>query len=139
MFTAFINGLYKYEYPLLIVACFSFLAVIAHIIGGTKETASIAPDKNNILLTRSWKQVMCALQMLAIDLIAVTIALFTISLTDLIWFEYELTLFLSLLYLLWGVVWLVQLVWLKSNAKTFMYLSPWLFGFVGSGLLYIGT
>jgi hypothetical protein len=125
--------------PVLIVACFSLLAVIAHVIGGTKETASIAPDENNILLTRSWKQAMCAFQMLAIDLIAVTIALFIISLTDLLSFEYELTLFLSLLYLLWGVVWLVQLVWLKSNAKTFIYLPQWVFWFVGSGLLYIGA
>ncbi|RDX33945.1 hypothetical protein DZA31_00015 [Arcobacter sp. HD9-500m-PIT-SAG02] len=125
--------------PVLIVASFSLLAVIAHIFGGTKETASIAPDENNTQLTRSWKQSMCAFQMLAIDLIAVTIAMFTISLTEFIPFEYELTLFLSLLYFLWGVVWLIQLVWLKSSAKTFMYLPQWIFWFVGSGLLYIGA
>jgi hypothetical protein len=53
---------------------------------------------------------MCAFQMLSIDLIAVTIALFIVSLTDILSFEYELTLFLSLLYLLCGVVWLVQLL-----------------------------
>jgi hypothetical protein len=40
---------------------------------------------------------MCAFQMLSINLIVVTI-IFTISLTDLLSFEYELTLFLSLLY-----------------------------------------
>ena len=77
--------------------------------------------------------------MQAIDLMAVTIAMFTISLTQLIPFEYELTLFLSLLYLLWGVVWLIQLVWLKSNAKTFLHLPQWLFWFLGAGLLYIGA
>jgi hypothetical protein len=44
----------------LVVACFSLLAVIALVFGGTKETTSIALDKNNILLTRSRKQVMCA-------------------------------------------------------------------------------
>jgi hypothetical protein len=125
--------------PVLIVASFSLLAVIAHIFGGTKETASISPNESDIKLTRSWKQAMCAFQMLAIDLIAVTIAMFTISLTEVIPFEYELTLFLSLLYFLWGVVWLIQLVWLKSNAKTFMYLPQWIFWFVGSGLLYIGA
>jgi len=108
--------------PVLIVACFSLLAVLAHIIVGTKETASIAPDGNKMLLTRSWKQAMFAFQMLSIDLIVVTTALFTLSLTDFLSFEYELTLFLSLLYLLWGIVWLVQLVWLKSNAETFMFL-----------------
>jgi hypothetical protein len=125
--------------PVLIVASFSLLAVIAHIFGGTKETASISPNESDIKLTRSWKQAMCAFQMLAIDLIAVTITMFTISLTEIIPFEYELTLFLSLLYFLWGVVWLIQLVWLKSNAKTFMYLPQWIFWFVGSGLLYIGA
>lgn len=125
--------------PVLIVASFSLLAVIAHIFGGTKETASISPNESDINLTRSWKQAMCAFQMLAIDLIAVTIAMFTISLTEFIPFEYELTLFLSLLYFLWGVVWLIQLLWLKSSAKTFMYLPQWIFWFVGSGLLYIGA
>jgi hypothetical protein len=44
----------------LVVACFSLLAVIALVFGGTKETTSIALDKNNILLTRSRKQAMCA-------------------------------------------------------------------------------
>jgi hypothetical protein len=130
---------YIMNIPVLIVASFSLLAVIAHIFGGTKETASISPNESDIKLTRSWKQAMCAFQMLAIDLIAVTIAMFTISLTEIIPFEYELTLFLSLLYFLWGVVWLIQLVWLKSNAKTFMYLPQWIFWFVGSGLLYIGA
>jgi hypothetical protein len=48
-------------------------------------------------------------------------------------------LFLSLLYFLWGVVWLVQLAWLKSSAKTFIYLPQWIFWFAGSGLLYIGA
>ena len=125
--------------PVLIVACFSLLAVIAHIIGGTKETASIAPDQTNIKLTYNWKQSMCAFQMLAIDLIAVTAVLFTVSLTELITFEYELTLFLSLLYLLWGIVWLLQLFWLKSDAKTFLFLPQWVFWFIGSGLLYWGA
>ncbi len=37
-----------------------FVAVIALVFGGTKETTSIALDKNNILLTRSRKQAMCA-------------------------------------------------------------------------------
>jgi hypothetical protein len=50
----------------LVVACFSLLFVITHVFGGTKETASIAPDKNNILLTRCWKQATCAFKMLAL-------------------------------------------------------------------------
>jgi len=125
--------------PVIIVACFSLLAVFAHVFGGTKETASIAPDESDLQLTRNWKQSMCAFQMLAIDLLAVTILLFTISLTELVPFEYELTLLLSLLYLLWGLVWLAQLVWLKSDAKTFAYLPQWILWFAGSALLYVGA
>ena len=82
---------------------------------------------------------MCAFQMLAVDLLVVTIALFTIVLTDIIPFEYELTLLLSGLYLMWGIVWLVQLFWLNSTGKEIFQLSQWLFWFVCSGLLYWGA
>ncbi len=125
--------------PVLIVACVSLLAVIAHIVGGTIESASIAPDKKNEKLTRNWLQSMCAFQMLAIDLLIVTILLFLISLTDVITFEHELTLLLSLLFFLWGLVWLIQLFWLKNNAKTYLLLPQWIFWFICSALLYWGA
>lgn len=125
--------------PVLIVASFTFLAVVAHIFGGTKDSASLIPDKNNETLTRNWKQSMCAFQMLAVDLLLITILLFIISLTNLITFKYELTLFLSLLYFMWGIVWLIQLFWIKSNVKTFFILPQWIFWFVGSALLYYGA
>lgn len=125
--------------PVLIVASFTLLAVIAHVFGGTKDSASIIPDKNNSILMRNWKQSMCAFQMLAVDLLLVCVLLFVISLSNLISFEYELTLFLSLLYFMWGIVWLFQLFWIKSNVKTFFILPQWIFWFVGSGLLYYGA
>ncbi len=125
--------------PVLIVACLSLLAVIAHIVGGTIESASIAPSKTNEKLTRNWLQSMCAFQMLAIDLLLVTIVLFLISLTDFIAFEHELTLLLSLLFFLWGVVWLIQLFWLKSKVKTYLLLPQWIFWFICSALLYWGA
>ncbi len=50
--------------PVLIVACLSLVAVIAHIFSGTKDSASIAPDKDSIRLEKNWKQSMCAFQML---------------------------------------------------------------------------
>jgi len=125
--------------PILIVACFTLFAVFAHVIGGTKETASITPNGSNEKLTRAWKQSMCAFQMLAIDLLLVTVALFTLALTDIIPFKHEITLLLSLLYFLWGIVWLVQLFWLKSKRQTYFYLPQWLFWFIGAGLLYYGA
>jgi len=125
--------------PVLIVACISVLALIAHTFVGTKESASILPSEEDEKLNRNWKQSMCAFQMLTIDLLLVTVVLFTISLTEIISFEYELTLFLSLVFFLWGVIWLVQLFWLKSEAKTYLHLSQWVFWFVCSGLLYWGA
>ncbi len=122
--------------PVLVVACISLLAFIAHACVGIKESASIAPDESNEKLTQYWKQSMCAFQMLTIDLLLVTIALFVIALTDLIAFEYGLTLFLSLLFFLWGVVWLVQLFFLKSKAKTYWVLAQWVGWFVCSGVLF---
>lgn len=122
--------------PILITACISLLAFIAHTFIGTKETATLLPSNEDEKLIHHWKQSMCAFQMLSIDLLLVTIALFTISLTDLISFEYELTIFLSLVFLLWGLVWLVQLYWLKSKPKTYIVLAQWVFWFVCSGLLF---
>lgn len=127
-----------------IVACFTLLAFIAHLFGGTKETAELSPCKQDremvdkkILLT--WKQAMCAFQMLAVDLLLVAVTLFTVALTDIFPFEYELILFLSGVFFLWGVVWLIQLFWLKSDIKSYLILPQWLLWFGCSGLLYWGA
>jgi len=125
--------------PVLIVACITLLAFFAHLFGGTLETASIKPEGNEENKLRSWKQVMCAFQMLAVDIGLVVVLLFIISLTEIIPFEREITLILSLLYFLWGIVWLVQLFWLKSNTKTYLILPQWLFWFLCSGLLFYGA
>ena len=123
----------------LIVACITLLAFIAHVIGGTKENASLVPKAGDFKLVTSWKQSMCAFQMLSVDLLAVSVTLFTVPLTDLIPVEKEVTLFLSFLFLLWGIVWLMQLAWLKSNRKSYLYLPQWVFWFACSGLLYWGA
>ena len=127
------------NFPVLIVACVSLLALIAHTFVGTKETASLAPGAGDEERMNHWKQAMCAFQMVTVDLLLVTVVLFTLALTDVIPFEYELTLFISLLFLLWGIAWLVQLFWLKSQTKTYVILAQWAFWFVGAGLLYWGA
>ena len=132
--------------PVLVAACISLLALIAHTFIGTKETAALLPrieDNTNSIpndkLVLHWKQSMCAFQMLTIDLLLVTVLLFVIALTDIISFEYELTLFLSVVFLLWGIIWLVQLLWLKSEVKTYLFLAQWGFWFICSGLLFWGA
>lgn len=125
--------------PVLIVAVFTLLALIAHVTGGSIETASLKPTDHDGKKERSWKQAMCAFQMLTVDLAAVTGLLFLIALTDWLPFEYEITLLLSGLYGLWGISWLIQLRWLKSDSKTYFILPQWVFWFVGSALLYYGA
>jgi len=125
--------------PVLIVACIMLLAFIAHIVGGTKETLNISPNKENEKLTLNWKQAMCAFQMLSIDLFVTMVVLFIISLTEIIPFEYELTIILSVVFLMWGVVWLIQLLWLKSKRKEYFLLPQWIIWFVCSPLLYWGA
>jgi len=82
---------------------------------------------------------MCAFQMLSIDLFVVMVVLFIISLTEIIPFEYELTIILSVVFFLWGVAWLVQLLWLKSKRKEYFLLPQWIIWFVCSPLLYWGA
>jgi len=129
----------------LIVACISLLSLIAHSFIGTKETAAIIPSRSDSeseesgKLVQYWRQSMCAFQMLTVDLFLMTIVLFTISLTDIISFERELTLFLSLVFLLWGLAWLVQLFFLKTEAKTYLALFQWAFWFICSALLFWGA
>lgn len=132
--------------PVLITACISLLALIAHTFVGTKECTLLSPlsrTNNNVSkskkLIQHWKQSMCAFQMLTIDLLLVTIILFVIALTELISFETELILFLSLVFFLWGIVWLIQLLWLKTEARTYLHLSQWIFWFICSALLFWGS
>lgn len=51
-----------------------------HVIGGTRQTAGIAPEKDE--LTASWGQAMCAFQMLAVDLLAVALLLGAVLIWD---------------------------------------------------------
>ena len=125
--------------PVLIVACITLLAVIAHVIGGTRETAAIAPDPKDSKLTAHWVQAMCAFQMLAVDLLVVAVALFAIALKDFGEMESVAIQFFSGLFFLWGVVWVVQVVWLKREAVGLMRLPHWIVWFVCSGVLLLGA
>jgi hypothetical protein len=131
--------------PTLIVALITLLALVAHTLGGTKESLSLAPktfqgNKNgDEVLYKNWIQSMCAFQMITVDLLLLTVVLLTMSLTDFIPFEKYLTLSLSVLFFLWGVAWLIQLAFLTKDKKSYLYLSQWAFWFACSGLLFVGS
>ncbi|MEO9514505.1 MAG: hypothetical protein ABJH45_23390 [Paracoccaceae bacterium] len=88
------------------------LAVVAHVLGGTRETARIAPSAMTSPLNRNWVQAMGAWQMLSVDLIAVATLLFGVALWDLGAVEDVILKGLILLFCLWGLVWFAQVWWL---------------------------
>lgn len=125
--------------PVLIVACVTMLAFFAHAFGGTRETAAIAPLPESKKLTAHWVQAMCAFQMLAIDLLFVSVLLFTICFRDFGAVEGTILQLLSLLFFLWGTVWVIQMLWLKRSGVALFRLPHWLVWFVCSGLLFVGS
>lgn len=125
--------------PVLLVACITLLAAFAHAIVGTKETASIAPASQDDKLTVNWVQAMCAFQMLSVDLLAVAVALFAVVFFDLGAAESQIVIVLSLLFFLWGVVWIIQLRWLNRPAANMLRLPQGVIWFLCSGLLYVGS
>jgi hypothetical protein len=124
--------------PVLIVAIITLIAFFAHLIGGTRETAAIAP-KNDDKLTSSWVQAMCAFQMLAVDLLAISLILFAVALWDLGEGETLIIQIASLLYFSWGVVWIIQVRWLKEPSVGLLRLPHWIIWFFCSGLLFYGS
>ena len=125
--------------PVLIVACITAFALVAHVLVGTRETAAIAPSGDNNKLTQHWVQAMCAFQMLSIDLLLVTAVLLAVAILDLGAIERSIVLILGALYLLWGVVWLAQMLWLKSRGVSLFRLPQWLVWFACAGLLFVGA
>lgn len=124
--------------PVLIVACIMALAVVAHVFGGTRETARLAPDPSVPKLTRSWVQVMGAWQMLSVDLLAVAGLLFGVAFWELGPAEDLILKGLFALFVCWGLVWVVQVQWLKRPGAGILQLPHGLIWFGCAGLLLLG-
>lgn len=124
--------------PALIVACIMAIAVIAHVFGGTRETARIAPDPAASDLMRHWVQAMGAFQMLSVDLLVVSLLLFGVALWDLGQAEDLIIKGLIVLFCLWGTVWFIQVQWLKRSGAGLLQLPHWMICFGCAGLLLLG-
>jgi hypothetical protein len=122
------------ELPELIVGCITLTALIAHVLIGTRETAALKPDDSH--LTTHWVQAMSAFQMLSVDLLVVCALLFAIAIFDLGPIEPALVLLLAALFLLWGLVWILQTLWLQREFRALLRLPHWLVWFFCSGLLF---
>ena len=120
----------------MIVASVCLLAFIAHVLGGSRETAAIKPSDDDAKLTTHWVQAMCAFQMLSVDLLAVSLLLFAIAFYEMGPYESTMLLALSLLFFFWGLVWIIQIVWLKRGSHYLLRLPHWLVWFICAGILY---
>lgn len=124
--------------PVLIVACIMLLAFVAHVFGGTRQTASIEPSDEDSQLSANWVQSMCAFQMLSVDLLAVGSLLFAVAVSDLGAVEPIVIQLAIGLFLLWGIVWIVQVVWLKKPNVGLIRLPHWVVWFACAALLVWG-
>lgn len=91
------------------------------------------------LLDRNWVQVMCAFQLISIDLLALAGVLYLLAFTELLAPRQSIGFALAALFFLWGFVWLVQLGVLKRKPKDYLLLGHWSVWFLCSGLVFWGS
>ena len=135
------------NHPILAAGVITFLAFIVHTLVGNKEALSTAPGRlgNSTggagfgTIERNWVQSMCAFQLVTVDLLVLSVLLFTLGATDYINPKRQIALALAVFYVLWGATWLIQLVVLKRRGQDFLILSQWLFWFVCAVLIYWGA
>ena len=136
------------NYPIVIAGGLTLLACLAHITGGFAQSLSIAPSKIAdtrieqgalAALDRNWAQVMCAFQLVTVDLLALSVVLYLLAFTNLLAPKQAVAFAVSAIYGFWGCAWLVQLLALKRSPKAYLLLGHWAFWFLCAGLIYWGA
>lgn len=136
------------NYPIAIAGGLTLLAFVAHITGGIKQSLSISPAKiagtqveRGMLdtLDRNWVQVMCAFQLVTIDLLALSVVLYLLAFTNALAPKQSIAFAVAAVYFLWGCSWLVQLFALKRRPKDYLFLGHWAFWFLCASLIYWGA
>jgi len=133
--------------PIAIVAGLTLIAFILHISGGVCETLKIRPSdmlngeqpESKLTFDRIWTQSLCAFQMPGIDFLLMAIVLYLLAATDLIVQKRGATLICASVFLLWGIVWLLQILFLKRPVKEYFQLPHWAIWFVCASLVYYGS
>lgn len=136
------------NYPIAIVCVLMLVCFAAHMTGGIMQSLSIEPSKvaqnsgadlSINALDRNWVQVMCAFQLVSVDLLALAGVLYLLAFTELKAPRQAIGFALAGLFFLWGIVWLVQLCALKRKLKEYLLLGHWSVWFLCSGLVYWGS
>lgn len=128
---------------LLIVASTTSIAFLAHTVVGIKEAYSTEPKTLqatvDTTIQRNWMQSMAAFQMVTVDLLLLSVLLWLLALTNWIPQAEGVTMVLSGLFLLWGLAWWLQVVFISENKKDYLALSQWLLWLLNAALLYWGA
>jgi len=132
--------------PILIAAAIVFIAFLAHTVAGNREALSTRPPVpdgaatgESATIDRNWVQSLCAFQMVTVDLLVLSLLLFTLGATDLVPAKREVALGVAMFFALWGLAWLIQLLVLRRRLKDYFLLSQWVFWFVCAGLIFWGA
>ena len=90
-------------------------------------------------VVRNWVQLMCAFQLVSVDLLAVAVVLYLLAFTQYLSPTQGIALGMAVLFALWGISWLLQLAFLRRPRKDYLFLGHWVFWFVCSGLMAWGA
>lgn len=134
------------NYPITIAASLVFLAFLAHTFVGTREALSTRPrelqaeDKNKAeKIERNWVQSLCAFHLVTVDLLALTLLLFILGITDIFSARKEIAMIAAAFFTVWAAAWLIQLLALHRRPKDYLFLGQWLLWLVCAGLLLWGA
>ncbi len=127
------------NYPFLIAGALSLLAFFAHAFIGDKEYKALKPQSNTPTKEKeTWIQVRSGWHWVSVDLLLSASILFLLATTDIIKAKAEISLLLSIYFLICGAVWLCSVLISKENHKQILVLGQWIFCFIMSALIYTG-
>jgi len=124
------------------------LVILAHLFGGIRDSLAVRPANHSLekqnnssfeRIDRNWVQLMCAFQLVSVDLIAVAVVLYLLAFTSYFQPAAQIAVAMAIFFAAWGVAWLVQLESLKRAKRDYALLGQWVLWFVCSGLLKWGA
>ncbi len=134
--------------PIAIVFGLMLLTIVAHLTGGLRDSLRLNParladngrkEEELVQLSRNWVQMMCAFQLVSVDLVVVTTILYFLAFSPDLIQRYIIALCVSAVFFALGIVWLLQLAALKRAPKDYLLLSHWSFWFLCSALVFWGA
>lgn len=126
--------------PILIAGLLSCLAFLVHAFIGDKENKVLKPAAESTDKTKeTWVQVRGGWHWVSVDLLLAGVLLLLLATTEVISAKTEISLLLSIYFMVCGFVWLVTVFLSRDKNKQILILGQWIFCFAISGLIYFGA